>query len=176
MSLREQYLREYLGSLGVPLEQWGTGSAKTVGHLVKELRHRECRLNGVVREAHTVIVDLRYGDCQLREVCQVFHDGRIRDGRGLPGEKLHIGERPLLGFRRCLRQELGILIGRGYAGVHELGGDVKIGMSSSYPGILTRNVHVYFTYEMPKKFFKKHGYVEWQPDKSTYFDWFPVEQ
>lgn len=173
MSLREQHLREYLESLDVPLGLWGTGKAKTIQHLGKELRKRECTINGIVREIHTVIVDLCYEGFHLIEICQVFEDGRIRKRNCLPGEKLRIGERPVLGFRRCLREELGMYIGRGYRGVHQTNADIKLEISDSYPGLLTRNVRVWFRYEIPKELYNPDGYVEWQKDKSTYFDWIP---
>lgn len=178
MNYTQRTLREYLSDLGVPVELWGEGETKTLRHLVQELKAGECLLNGIVRRTHTVVLDVRYKDLRLREAFQVFvPDLRVRV-RSLPygavSEKLKIGECADRGLWRALKEELKIKAKCGIK-VDSLPSQELQNPSSSYPGLVTFNLMTRFRVVLPEERYKPDGYVEWQPDKSTYFDWISAE-
>lgn len=177
MKNTEKDLRLYFELLGLSLEDWGKGDTKTVRHLVRELNKRECRINGVFREVHTVVLDVVHDDEKLREVCQVFTDGRIRERTfrwGSVGEKLKLqmGERPIRGLWRALKEELGLRRDPQIV-ITSVGADILLAPSVSYPGLFTKNVQVRFKVSIPKHLYRPDGYFENQRDKTTYFEWVP---
>lgn len=171
MNFTEETLKEYLLLSGVPVELWGKDGAKTISHLVEELRVGECNLNGPVRTVQSVAVDVLCNGMRLREREQIFKDGRVRQ-RTLPwgsvGEKLRPGETPNAGLWRALCEELDIhdLSPYRYKGEAHL-----VSISSSYPGLLSKNTQTRYVLYLRKPYFKPEGYVERQRDKTTYFDW-----
>ena len=170
-------LSRWLRSYGVPIDSWGKGSAKTIEHLASELLEGESSLKVidgvVVRFCEGVKIDVRYrgktGELQLTEEKQIFSDGRERR-RGLigvsekmkPGESIHsVGE-------RALQEELHIheKVDLGVPSVEH-----SDGQSTSFPGLFSiYTTHTFTTY-LPETLFRPEGYVEVQPDKSTYFVW-----
>ena len=99
-----------LNGYGIPLDQWGKGKAKTIGHLAKEIIEGETVLvnkgSEIVRRVELVHVDVRHtnGDVELQfvEDRQVFKDGRERR-RGLTGvsEKIKPGKDPRVAAERA---------------------------------------------------------------------------
>lgn len=174
MDITKEYLQEYLQILGVPLARWGRGGTKTLEHLTSEINKGECRINGIVRTTQTAVCHVCYKGLELHEVCQVFSDGSICH-RHLPwgsvGEKMQIGENALGAIMRGFKEELGIMLPDFFFRYKE-GKVLPIKPSGSYPGLVTLNQQSRFIVMMPKDFFREQ-YIEWQVDKSTYFEWRP---
>lgn len=173
-------LEAYIKGFGIPVERWGRGSAKTVGHLLRELTSGEAALSEegrtLCRKTEYVAITLTYEDengevYELREDRQEFADGRIRrrkfEGSSLY-EKIKSDEQPESAAGRAIREELGV------------GGDVNVGAigksegmreSASYPGLRTRYVRHNFAASMRADQFIPEGYIERQSDKTTFFLW-----
>lgn len=166
-----------LRGYGIPLEQWGIGKAKTIGHLAKEILEGETVLvdkNGeIIRRVELVHVDVRYKsegmELQLIEDRQEFRDGRERR-RGLTGisEKMKPGENPNVSAKRALSEELGI---NGRVDLENLGIEEETQTSPSYPGLTTEYLRHEMCTVLQYSAFRSEGYVENQTDKSTYFVW-----
>lgn len=168
---------------GVPVEAFGAGEAKTLAHLLGELRAGESRLvvaddGSLVRHVEGSAVIVLSGDSGedrmvLVEDHQRFRDGRVRR-RDLPnsvGEKLTPGEDPRAAALRAISEELG-LPGSGRLSAHGIERGRVV--STSYPGLVTENVIHRFVYELPEGEWSPDGYRETQADKVTVFRWDPV--
>lgn len=168
-------LKEY----SIPIEYWGKGYAKTIGHLLDELKSDECVIidkdGYLVRYIEFVGIRVYYkeGDdtWALKEDRQEFKDGRVRR-RTMPSsvsEKMKFGEDPMLSAIRGIKEELDIdvtenqLIKR-----RELDYD---GGSQSYPGLKSKYKGHQYTCYLKSHQFNPDGYVEVQKDKSTFFVW-----
>ena len=170
-------LKEY----SVPVEEWGTGEAKNVEHLLDEIRAEECGIEDkggfLIRSIEFVGVRIYHKDKDnvtwvLKEDKQEFKDGRVRR-RNMPSsvsEKMKFGEDPLISAIRGIKEELGV----GVEG-HQL---IKMrdlfynSGSQSYPGLRTRYKGHQFTCLLDTDQFDMNGYIEVQKDKSTFFKWF----
>ena len=174
-------LTKKLQGYGISLEQWGTGKAKTVGHLAKEVLEGETVLvdiNGeIVRRVELVHIDVRYTaggtELQLVEDRQEFKDGRERR-RGLTGisEKMKPGEDPLASAKRALHEELGV---NNCGEIDSLGTKEETQTSPSYPGLTTEYLRHEMRTNLPDSAYRADGYVEEQQDKCTFFVWREVE-
>ena len=168
-------LKEY----SIPIEYWGKGYAKTIGHLLDELKNDECVIidkdGYLVRYIEFVGIRVYYKDGNdtwvLKEDRQEFKDGRVRR-RTMPSsvsEKMKFGEDPMLSAIRGIKEELDIdvtenqLIKR-----RELDYD---GGSQSYPGLKSKYKGHQYTCYLKSHQFNPDGYVEVQKDKSTFFVW-----
>lgn len=168
-------LKEY----SIPIEYWGKGYAKTIGHLLDELKNDECVIidkdGYLVRYIEFVGIRVYYKDGDdtwvLKEDRQEFKDGRVRR-RTMPSsvsEKMKFGEDPMLSAIRGIKEELDIdvtenqLIKR-----RELDYD---GGSQSYPGLKSKYKGHQYTCYLKSHQFNPDGYVEVQKDKSTFFVW-----
>ena len=177
MKNTKEDLKLYFKLLDFHAENWGVGTAKTLDHLVLEIDKGETRLNGVFRAIRTVAIDVICDKQKLREVCQVFSDGRIRKREfefGSVCEKLNGGETPLQGLWRGLEEELGIKYNSQirFKYIEE---KTMIFVSNSYPGLVTRNTQSRFRVKLPREFYRVDGYFERQSDKTTYFEWVDVQ-
>lgn len=173
MKITRESLKARLLKSGVPLDLWGKNQAKTLDHLVEELNIGESKLQGIERIIHTVVLDVRYKKFVLREKEQVFVSGRYRKRRlpwGSVAEKLRPGEGVFSGIKRALKEELGIDFGYGVR-LRQVRGVELVGVSLSYPGLVNTNFQSRFVVTLPTRLFKEEGYVEIQPDKTTYFEW-----
>ena len=172
----ESKLKEY----NIPYENWGKGYAKTVNHLLDELKNDECAIideqGYIIRYIEFVGVRVFYKDksgvkYQLKEDRQVFKDGRERRRtmQSSVAEKMKFGEDADLSAVRGIKEELGIdidpnqLIKR-----RDLFYD---GGSQSYPGLKSKYKGHVFNCTLIDSQYKPEGYVEVQKDKSTYFIW-----
>jgi hypothetical protein len=174
-------ITQKLKSYDIPLDLWGTGEAKTIEHLVKEILEGETVLvekNGeIIRKVEFVRLDVRHNlkdvELQLVEDRQVFKDGRERR-RGLSGigEKMKPGEDPIASARRALAEELGI---NDECDINNLEPNTKSLTSPSYPGLLTEFLIHDMRTNLPDSAYRRDGYVEVQPDKTTYFVWREVK-
>jgi hypothetical protein len=170
-------VKKLLQTYGVPVEQFGTGKAKTLEHLAQEILEGETVLvdkdGKIVRRVELVHIDVRFtqnGDeFQLVEDGQVFIDGRERR-RGLTGisEKMKPGENPLICAKRALAEEIGVDSGNDIQ-VMETEEETKT--SPSYPGLSTEYRRHKMKITISEKDFLEDGYTEVQPDKTTYFVW-----
>lgn len=177
-------LTNLLKKYEIPVELWGTGKSKTIGHLLDELQNKECYLEEkdslLTRYIEFVGIKVYYTDendqrWQLKEERQEFTDGRLRR-RNIPSsvsEKMKSGEDPLIAAIRGIREELGIEI-RGhqlskYSDLHYDGGSV------SYPGLDTKYKGHRFVCNLTKQQFNPNGYIEVQSDKKTFFVWIKLK-
>ncbi len=178
---REQ-LQQLLLQNNIDTSLWGTGSAKTLDHLVKEVQEGESTLisegDHLVRILEALDIKVR---CtlpsgltkELYEDRQEFKDGRVRRRdqiTGSIGEKIKSGEAPGNdSVRRALSEELGVEVddnrivrGEDRTEEHE---------TMSYPGLLTRYTFYTYAVDLPYELYRADGYSEQQQDKTTYFCW-----
>jgi hypothetical protein len=170
-------LKEY----SIPVEEWGTGEAKNVEHLLDEIRGEECNVEDrggyLIRSIEFVGVRIYHKDKDnvtwvLKEDKQEFKDGRVRR-RNMPSsvsEKMKFGEDPLISAIRGIKEELGINVeGHQLIKMRDL---FYNGGSQSYPGLRTRYKGHQFTCFFNDDQFDENGYIEVQKDKSAFFKWF----
>lgn len=174
-----------LNEYKVPYENWGTGAAKTLDHLVKEVLKGESILEEnekgeLVRKLAVLWVNVFHktpnGETyRLKEEKQIFKDGRERrrELEGSIAEKLQAGEQPDdSSITRALKEELDI---NSTVSSEAKGEDVTKSDSPSFPGLGMEMKNHHFDVEIDDKEFKPGGYTENQPDKDTYFVWEKVE-
>lgn len=174
----EEGFRNYLSSFRIPVDSWGQGAAKTVGHLMREIEAGETVLTTrgkeLLRQVGFAAVWVTYRDgrdtYELVEDRQEFRDGRVRrrDTGSSISEKIQPGENPKDAAKRALREELGI------SGKVDLKGGKKteeLKESPSYPGLRTQYLRHDFSAELKLDQYSPEGYVEEQDDKTTYFVW-----
>jgi hypothetical protein len=170
-------LKEY----SIPVEEWGTGEAKNVEHLLDEIRGEECNVEDrggyLIRSIEFVGVRIYHKDKDnvtwvLKEDKQEFKDGRVRR-RNMPSsvsEKMKFGEDSLISAIRGIKEELGINV-EGHQLIKMRDLFYNRG-SQSYPGLRTRYKGHQFTCFFNDDQFDENGYIEVQKDKSTFFKWF----
>ena len=140
-SINLEGLSRYLMNHNIPVETWGTGSAKTLDHLLNEIKGKECKLIEVdgelIRTIYVVSAEIYYmdtfGSFKLKEERQVFKGGRSRT-RSLESslsEKIKADEIPIDGIIRGTR----------------------------------------FSCKLNRNQYKPNGYIEVQKDKTVYFVW-----
>lgn len=174
-------LLEKLIQAGIPVEKFGTGGAKTVQHLLTEIKDGESVMstNGegrLFREVGVLWLDVlcKRGDGSvyaLREDRQEFHDGRVKRrnlGSSL-GEKLKPSEAPEDAVVRALAEEIG------FAGetseLYSFGHEETTRTPDNYPGLET-DYHFYkYLTVIPEDAFRPDGYIEYQSDKTNYYVW-----
>ncbi len=167
----------------IPFERWGTGTAKTLNHLVEEIMEGETLLEEnesgeLVRTVSIIYINVYYSDTKtggrkkLVEDRQVFADGRERKRTYLAGsvaEKLKANEAPSADtVKRAIQEELDIA----YSGsVTETGQTEETQDSPSYPGLKMKAKNYFFEIELSDEAYRPEGYVEHQKDKDTHFKW-----
>ncbi len=171
-------LKLTLSRYNIPIDQWGHGEAKTVEHLLREVQDGETLLvrdgERIVRQVSVAVIDVMYQEgnnkYQLIEDHQEFKDGRTRrrDIGGSIAEKLSPGELPLNTATRALKDELGI---ESQTKISTKGSEESFKQSPSYPGLNTKYVRHFFEAQLNQGQYNPDGYVERQPDKTTYFVW-----
>lgn len=175
-------LRAYLVSHGIDVDRFGTGDAKTLEHLWREVSRGECQLvqreGRLVRVVYGVAITIRARrngqTLILREDRQEFRDGRVvrRGLRGSLGEKGLPGESPSRIARRALAEELGIDWVDSLtipAPIHRETTEI----SRAYPGLLSNYLTAVFEIDFGPGLADWSGYVEEQLDKVTHFVWEP---
>lgn len=173
-------LRLLLDAYNVPHQQWGYGGSKTFDSLLHEVNMGETKFEFPIpgelrRVIEGVWVDVLHIDSsgnvwRLVEVCQQFTDGRIRsrDHSTSLGEKLQLDEDRLSAVKRALREEMGI---NSDCDIYHIGDAELLRDDGSYPGLSSRLIHHDYVAVIPAESFRPGGYVERQPDKTTYFSW-----
>lgn len=175
-----QSLREKLQNAGIDISKWGTGQAKTLEHLQKEIEEGETVLiiddkGEILRELKVGIVEVYYINedgktYYLKEEKQIFNDGRERR-RELEGtifEKIKFNENPKDSIIRGISEELGI---NGDLNLEEKGIDEHTNDSLSYPNLRSHYITYNYKLILNVQQFDPKGYIENQPDKKTYFLW-----
>lgn len=175
----EQLLKVLLNA-GVPVEEFGTGVAKTVHHLLAEVQDGESIIkvmpNGeILRELSVVWVDVSYvhpsGDTyRLREDRQEFKDGRVKRRilQSSLGEKLKPEENPEVAVFRALEEELGVT---DVEGVEYVDSEEKTLIPDTYPGVTSSYKFYKYATTIGDAAFKPEGYIEEQSDKTNYYVW-----
>src|SRR3989344_3381838 len=158
INMDKKHLVALLKISNVSLGDWGTGAAKTVDHLLKEINDGESTLikkgNFLLRSVIGSSVRIFYKQKSsallfLKEDKQIFKDGREK--------------------RRELAEELGVteklpLVPR----PNIIKGPIP---SISFPGLYTLYSIYAFEVFLPEKWYKPEGYAEKQADKTNYFIW-----
>lgn len=174
----EEEFSSYLAGFGIPVDIWGQGVSKTIGHLLQEVNDGETVLTQRGREllrqvgfAAVSVIHRNGGEVyELFEDRQEFRDGRVRrrDTGSSVSEKIQPGESPKDAAERALREELGIT---GRVNLKSGNKSEEIKESPSYPGLKTQYLRFDFQLELSDDQFSPDGYVEQQQDKTTYFVW-----
>lgn len=175
-------LLQILVDAKIPVDQFGTGGAKTVQHLLNEVADGESVLSvdakgKLHRELSVLWVDVisthANGDVYaLKEDRQIFNDGREkrRQLNSSIGEKLKPGEEPVQAVTRALAEELGIQE-KETTSVHYLGEEQKVHTPDTYPGLESSYYFYKYATVIAEEAFKPEGYVEYQADKTNYYVW-----
>ena len=106
----------------------------------------------------------------LKKHWLIFNDGRARKrnlGRAV-SEKIKLAEIPAEAMVRGIQEELGIA---GAINLVEEGTTEETIDSPSYPGLISRYVSHKFRVQLNDEQFQPEGYVESQPNMTTYFLW-----
>lgn len=172
-------LKDKLNEWNIPLEKWGKGDNKTIGHLLNEIKEGECELvekgDKLVRKVNFVGVKIIYIDSdktkwRLVEEKQVFKDGRKRVRGSLPygmAEKFKKGEDPKKAVIRGLKEELDISINPEQLAYFNR---VNFRLDSDYPGIESYHTGYEYLVVLNDEQYRE-SYQEHQPDKTVYFKW-----
>lgn len=175
-------LSSLLQQHSIPIELWGQGRAKTVGHLFRELSEGDTELvvlgQELLRQVAFVNIDV-YAEFdgalhRLREDKQVFDEGlpsertRVREMIGAVKEKLHRSERPENVVQRAVQEELQV---GGKISNRKLRDEDLDEESPSYPGLRSKYKAHYFRADLRGDQINRGGYKEVQQDKTTYFVW-----
>lgn len=181
-----QVLRLKLQNAGIDVSKWGTGEAKTLAHLQKEIDEGETILatnkdGKIIRKIVASGADIYYifpegKKYRLREDRQVFKGGRERK-RSFDwsvSEKIKMGEDPKAGIIRGIQEELGIRselnLNKG-----EVGEQVVTTAAQSYPGLQSNYTTHRFLVTLNDEQYKPEGYIEEQEGLTTYFVWEEVK-
>lgn len=170
-------LAHWLAERGLPVAAYGQEKAKTIRHLLTELRQGECSLfladgvlcRRILSVRIDIICDLDGRRLKLVEDRQEFRDGRVRR-RGFDAscsEKLVAGEDPLEAARRAIAEELGIAEPVELQFVRT---EQHSGPSRSYPGFHSHHEAFWYQLVLPAHLYRPE-FVEEQPDKRTVFVW-----
>ncbi len=178
-------LQKKLESAGIDTSTWGTGQAKTLTHLLKEIESGETVLVTVetgelLRQVAVCAANIYYESpagktYRLKEDRQVFKDGRERrrDLGQAVSEKMEPEENPIEAMIHGVKEELGI---DSKINLTESGTDEKIFTSPSYPGLTSKYIRHKFHVILNNEQFSPEGYVEVQSNISTYFVWEEVDK
>ena len=160
---------------------WGVDEGtKPLASLWEEVRLGECQLElregRPVRVVRLAGVDVLCDGCHLVEVEQRFHDGRGIRRRNLEtslAEKLAKDEKPVLGARRGLAEEVGLTI---EVPLESRGTLERAQPSESYPGLPSLYKVHYFRVDLAPEQKSLVRLEERQKDKTTFFAWRPIEE
>lgn len=167
---------------GKPVDRYGVDGAKTVGHLLEEVKAGESIISvdtsgNMYREVSVawvhVLCNLSNGESYiLKEDRQEFSNGYVkrRELTSSLGEKLTVGEDPGLATVRALEEELGI-DELSIVSIHTLGSHTEAWTPDTYPGLESSYVSHQYATVITEDAFNPDGYKEVQADKTSYFVW-----
>jgi len=173
-------LKSYLKKFDIPLEKYGTGTFKTINHLLNEIKEGETKLiekGGYLHRyieyigARVIYKDNNGDYWRLYETKQVFKDGRKRVRKNMPysmAEKFKSGEDTKMGIIRGMEEELGMKITKDQFVFYN---NRFVREDGDYPGIKSFHKGHEFLVIINEKQFDPKGYVEKQVDKNVYFGW-----
>lgn len=164
---------------GIEIDRWGTGKAKTIKHLIKEINDNECILQEdensmLVRYLRVATAKIYFEINEtkyiLKEEKQVFKDGRIRKrtNDSSLSEKINPDENPKDAIIRGIKEELGIQ-NEVIITTYETTSEEMY--SDSFPTLLSKYEIYNFNVHLTEEQFNIDGYIEEQEDKTTYFIW-----
>lgn len=184
IELATDTLKTQLENAGVDISSWGTGKAKTLEHLQKEIEEGETVLTTnesgeLIRLLTVASADIIYTSkdgkqYQLKEEKQIFKDGRERQRNfeHAISEKIKLKEDPEMAIARGIKEELGI---ESVIDLIKIEDTKNLVESPSYPGLKTEyNMHK-FKAALNDEQFNPDGYVEIQDGLTTYFIWEEVK-
>ena len=137
----EATTRSWLDEHKVPIDLWGTGTAKSVGHLWAEVKQGECTLTyeegRALRELRVVKMRVLHPTStqHLIEQKQTLANGKEKIRGGVPGEKLINDEVAEDGAVRGVKEELGWEVVGAPRLLHTT---VEVKPSESFPGLMSR--------------------------------------
>lgn len=184
-ALSLEQLKEQLKKANIDIGQWGKGTAKTVEHLLKEIKEGETALTTskrgeLLREVMVATADIYYTSPEgrrfkLEEKEQIFNNGRKRKRKLAPSisEKIKVDERPNRAITRGIKEELDVT---GEIKLQAIRVDEETIESPSYPGLLSHYVLHRFEAELSKEQVDPKGYTEKRDKLTTYFVWKPTEE
>ncbi len=180
IELTASTLKTQLGNAGIDISVWGTGKAKTIDHLKKEIDEGETILETnesgeLIRLLTVAGADIYYmskdgKQYRLKEEKQIFKDGRERQ-RNLEqaiSEKIKPVEDPDIAIIRGIKEELGIESEINLEKIESTKNTVE---SPSYPGLKTEYSIHKFKAVLNDEQFNPDGYTEIQDGITTYFIW-----
>ncbi len=136
-------LKSWLASHKIDFSAWGSGAAKSLEDLYREVQKGDSTLQAARRIVNVAIVIIQSGENYLIESKQEFADNRSRKRHWPPSEKLQIGERPEEAAKRCLFEELGLRDDQIDSVIQKSEPIVEEKPSMSYPGLKTEyHLHV----------------------------------
>lgn len=136
-------LKDWLASHKIDFSTWGSGAAKSLDDLLREVQKGDSKLQAAKRIVDVAVVIIKSGEKFLIESKQEFSDCRTRDRHWPPSEKLQIDEDAESAAERCLLEELGLRNDQINSVKRMSQPIVEEKQSSSYPGLLTEyRLHV----------------------------------
>lgn len=185
-NLKIDNLSLQLEKAGIDTSLWGTGGYKTFDHLLNEIECQEAILttnvNGeLLRKVEIVGAAIYYltddgSKYYLLEEKQIYVDGRERRRSAINNrsvfEKKKPNESPMGAMTRGIQEELGL---EGDIYLEKADMYHTVTDSASYPGLKADNTFYMFESMLTQEQFNPDGYIERQPDKTTYFTWVKIE-
>ncbi len=177
-------LKFILEESGIDTSSWGQGPTKCLEDLQREIEEGESVLekneNGeLIRKISLVCIFIYYKDkfgktYFLNEDRQVFNNGseRKRDINNSVTEKIKKDEDVVEAAKRGIVEELGI---EDDFDLEDLGVENEEKLSHAYPNLKTQSIQYKFKVFLNDTQFNPEGYIENQPNKSTYFVWEELE-
>lgn len=182
----EEELSTYLQNAWIDVSAYWKWETKDVSDLFSEVDSWETQLSfdktlwKIIREVRVLGIEIIYWDKVLYEEKQVFKDDegnetrreRVRDHLQVAvSEKMSPEENPVNGFRRAMKEELGIIL---WANQVKEEPDVEksnLRESLSFPQIWTI-YHIFTIWvELTEEQYNPEWYIEQQEKKNTYFKW-----
>jgi hypothetical protein len=181
--LKKTKLINLLTKYNIPIESWGTGEAKTIEHLLREIDSGETILventesQELIRKfsflSITIFCTNNGTTYRLHEAKQIFTDGRTRERKldSSMGEKIKPAETDITeSIGKALNEELGIHEDFEIRS-DEITHSTKEADSRSYPGLKSLRERFDAVVEIKPSQFNPDGYTEVSQDKTTYFAW-----
>lgn len=163
----------------IDTRHWGTGNAKSVADLWREVQAGESHFEDghALRRVHVASLVVIQDDKQLIEALQVFHDGRKRVSDRAPSEKLKLGETAQAAARRCLWEEIGCSEENVVSPPILIRTEEQLLDSPSYPGLTSRfKLHLVrcAVRGLPAEEFVTRNRAQDDPVASLHWRWEPL--
>lgn len=167
-----------LTKYSIPFQNWGTGNAKTLDHLLKEINSGESSLaerdGGLIRIVSVIVMNVYFNDgnrkLKLFEDRQEYKFGRIvkRNNNDSLLEKIKPDEDISVAAKRTLAEEINITP---ELNIIDKGTSTEMIMGKSFPGLLGQATLYNFEVELTENEFNPEGYIEYQEEKTNFYKW-----